>query len=174
MLQDSLFVKISYSVIFFYIIIFSNFTTVLLPKDLQHKIWNNRIYQHILALSIIIMTVNQEFLLFEPSSTILQNILIGIICYLTFLFSTKIPGVANIILVFIMAIYFFIEQYISANKMNTKMWIIKHKARIREAFMYVIFIIIIIGNLYNMPIYYKNHKSLSVPAMIIDYIFGKN
>ena len=172
--QESIFVKISYSVIFFYMIIFTNVTTVLLSKDLQHHIWNNRIYQHIFALAIIIMTVNQEYLLFEPSSSILRNILIGIICYLTFLFSTKIPVVANIILIFIMMTFFFSEQYIVANKMNTEKWIIKHKASIRVGFIYVIFLIIIIGNLYNMPIYYKKNKSLSLPTMIVYYIFGNN
>jgi hypothetical protein len=172
--QESIFVKISYSVIFFYLIIFTNFTTALLSKDFKNNIVNNRIYLHILALAVIIMTVNQEYMLLNPRSSILHNILIGIICYLSFLFSTKIPAVANIILIFIMLVFFFTEQYVSANKTKTKMWIIKHKARIRVGFIYVIYVIIIIGNLYNMPIYYKKNKSLSVPTMIIDYIFGKN
>ena len=75
-----------YSVVFYYLLIISNFTDTLLSPDLRNLIENNRSIKHLFGLILLIMSVNQHN---KKDNSILYNIGISILCYIYFIFSTK-------------------------------------------------------------------------------------
>ena len=161
-----------YSVIFYYLLIISNFTDSLLSNDLQNLIKNNRSIKHLFGLILLIMSINKNN--YTKKNTILHNIGIGIICYIYFIFSTKMVLSLNLILIFIMIVFYYIEKYTHKNLNKKDNFLIKNKKIIRISFIIFITLIIIIGNIHYFVEYYNENHKLNFFNILAQYIFDKN
>ena len=159
-----------YSVVFYYLLIISNFTDALLSPDLKNLI-NNRGIKHLFGLILLIMSINQYN---EKDESILYNIGIGVICYIYFIFSTKMILSLNLLLIFIMILFYYIEKYIKNNIEKTNNFFVKNDKKIRVFFIIVITSILIFGNIHYFSLYYKRNEKHTLSSILIDYILGKN
>ena len=160
-----------YSVVFYYLLIISNFTDALLSPDLKNLIINNRGIKHLFGLILLIMSINQYN---EKDESILYNIGIGVICYIYFIFSTKMILSLNLLLIFIMILFYYIEKYIKNNIEKTNNFFVKNDKKIRVFFIIVITSILIFGNIHYFSLYYKRNEKHTLSSILIDYILGKN
>ena len=160
-----------YSVVFYYLLIISNFTDALLSPDLKNLIINNRGIKHLFGLILLIMSINQYN---EKDESILYNIGIGVICYIYFIFSTKMILSLNLLLIFIMILFYYIEKYIKNNIEKTNNFFVKNDKKIRVFFIIVITSILILGNIHYFSLYYKRNEKHTLSSILIDYILGKN
>lgn len=160
-----------YSVVFYYLLIISNFTDTLLSPDLRNLIENNRSIKHLFGLILLIMSVNQHN---KKDNSILYNIGISILCYIYFIFSTKMILSLNLILIFIMILFYYIEKYIKNNIHNTDNFLVKNHKKIRISFIILITGILIFGNIHFFSIYYKTHETHTISSILFEYVVGKN
>ena len=101
-------VSLPKSLIILYILIGNSLIQPLLSKQWITLVEQNRIVQHIIALTTLILSLS---LLFEKLSTH-KIIFYSVICYILFIFTTKMDIQFNIIIISLIVVIYFYERTI--------------------------------------------------------------